>query len=160
MAAGVKISALPTLPGSADGTEVAIVVKDGVTYKAAESVLQASKAPIASPTFTGTVGGIDKTMVGLGNVDNTSDANKPVSTDQATAIGTAVTTHETNNKHDASYLNKAAFPVTGVAGIVYLDRTTGIQWFWNGTAYQACGWNAAGTALLNPVTGADAVFIV
>ena len=38
------------------------------------------KAPINSPTFTGTVGGIDKTMVGLGNVDNTTDAGKPVST--------------------------------------------------------------------------------
>ena len=38
------------------------------------------KANINSPTFTGTVGGITKTMVGLGNVDNTSDANKPVST--------------------------------------------------------------------------------
>jgi len=30
---------------------------------------------------------IDKTFVGLGNVDNTSDVNKPVSTAQATAIG-------------------------------------------------------------------------
>lgn len=48
------------------------------------------KAPIASPTFTGTVGGITKSMVGLGNVDNTSDANKPVSTAQATAIGLKV----------------------------------------------------------------------
>jgi hypothetical protein len=38
------------------------------------------KANIASPTFTGTVGGITKSMVGLGNVDNTSDANKPIST--------------------------------------------------------------------------------
>jgi len=37
------------------------------------------KAPIASPTFTGVVGGITKSMVGLGNVDNTSDANKPIS---------------------------------------------------------------------------------
>lgn len=44
------------------------------------------KAPIASPTFTGTVGGITKAMVGLGNVDNTSDANKPVSTAQQTAL--------------------------------------------------------------------------
>lgn len=37
---------------------------------------------IASPTFTGTVSGISitATQVGLGNVDNTSDANKPVST--------------------------------------------------------------------------------
>jgi len=44
------------------------------------------KADIASPTFTGTVGGITKTMVGLADVDNTSDANKPVSTAQAAAI--------------------------------------------------------------------------
>lgn len=43
------------------------------------------KAPLASPTFTGTVGGITKSMVGLGSVDNTADASKPVSTDQAAA---------------------------------------------------------------------------
>ena len=44
------------------------------------------KAPLASPTFTGTVSGITKSMVGLGNVDNTSDANKPVSTAAQTAL--------------------------------------------------------------------------
>lgn len=43
-------------------------------------------APLASPTFTGTVGGITKAMVGLGNVDNTSDVNKPISTLQQTAL--------------------------------------------------------------------------
>ena len=48
-----------------------------------------TKAALVSPTFTGTVSGITKTMVGLGNVDNTSDANKPVSTAQASAIATA-----------------------------------------------------------------------
>jgi hypothetical protein len=36
-------------------------------------------APLASPTFTGTVSGITKSMVGLANVNNTSDAAKPVS---------------------------------------------------------------------------------
>lgn len=46
----------------------------------------ALKANIASPTFTGTVGGITKSMVGLGSVDNTSDAGKPVSTAQQTAL--------------------------------------------------------------------------
>jgi hypothetical protein len=40
----------------------------------------------ASPAFTGTVTGVTAAMVGLGNVDNTSDANKPVSTAQATAL--------------------------------------------------------------------------
>ena len=43
-------------------------------------------APLASPTFTGTVAGITASMVGLGNVTNTSDANKPVSTAQQTAL--------------------------------------------------------------------------
>jgi len=43
-------------------------------------------ALLASPTFTGTVSGITKTMVGLGNVDDTSDADKPVSTAAQTAL--------------------------------------------------------------------------
>ena len=44
------------------------------------------RAPINNPTFTGTVGGITKSMVGLSNVDNTTDANKPVSTATTTAL--------------------------------------------------------------------------
>jgi hypothetical protein len=47
------------------------------------------KAPLDSPTFTGTVSGITKTMVGLGSVDDTADLAKPVSTAQASAIATA-----------------------------------------------------------------------
>jgi hypothetical protein len=46
----------------------------------------ALKAPLASPTFTGTVSGVTKSMVGLGNVDNTADSAKPVSTAQQTAL--------------------------------------------------------------------------
>ena len=48
----------------------------------------ALKAPLASPAFTGTVMGITASMVGLGNVDNTSDANKPVSTATQAALDT------------------------------------------------------------------------
>ena len=44
------------------------------------------KANIESPTFTGTVSGITKAMVGLGNVDNTADIDKPVSTATQTAL--------------------------------------------------------------------------
>ncbi|MFM7985525.1 MAG: hypothetical protein ACKPKO_40055, partial [Candidatus Fonsibacter sp.] len=44
------------------------------------------KAPKNNPTFTGTVAGITKAMVGLGNVDNTTDANKPISTLTQTAL--------------------------------------------------------------------------
>lgn len=57
---------------------------DGVT-SAIQTQLNA-KAPLASPTFTGTVSGITKAMVGLGSVDNTADTAKPVSTAQQTAL--------------------------------------------------------------------------
>lgn len=43
-------------------------------------------APKASPAFSGTPTGLTKSHVGLGNVDNTSDANKPVSTAADTRI--------------------------------------------------------------------------
>jgi hypothetical protein len=46
------------------------------------------KAPLESPTFTGTVSGITKTMVDLGNVENTSDNDKPVSILQLVALDT------------------------------------------------------------------------
>ena len=46
----------------------------------------ALKAPLADPTFTGTVSGITKTMVGLGSVDNTTDLAKPISNSTQTAL--------------------------------------------------------------------------
>jgi len=52
----------------------------------AQDTAIALKAPIASPTFTGTVSGITKSMVGLTDVDDTSDADKPVSTAGQTAL--------------------------------------------------------------------------
>lgn len=55
------------------------------------------KAPMASPTFTGTVSGVTKAMVGLGNVDNTTDANKPVSTAAAAALLLAVPSQTGNS---------------------------------------------------------------
>jgi hypothetical protein len=65
-------------------TDTEIGYLDGVT-SAIQTQLN-DKAPIASPTFTGTVAGITKSMVGLANVDNTTDAGKPVSTATQTAL--------------------------------------------------------------------------
>ena len=63
-------------------------------------------APLANPTFTGTVSGITKNMVGLGNVDNTSDANKPVSTATQTALNLKVNISDTASML-TPYLRKA-----------------------------------------------------
>ena len=55
----------------------------------------AEKAPVNNPTFTGTISGIDKAMVGLGSVDNTTDVDKPVSSATQTAINTKVNISDT-----------------------------------------------------------------
>jgi hypothetical protein len=79
------------------------------------------KANLASPTFTGTVSGVTKTMVGLGNVDNTSDANKPVSTAAQTALdlkaNTADVTSTLNLKANTTDVNTAL--------ATKLDKVTG-----------------------------------
>ncbi len=76
------ITAETTRATAAEATLTTNLASEVTRATAAEAL----KAPLASPTFTGTVSGIDKTMVGLGNVDNTSDANKPVSTATQTAL--------------------------------------------------------------------------
>jgi hypothetical protein len=68
----------------ADVSDTEIGYLNGVTSAIQTQIND--KAPLASPTFSGTVSGVTATHVGLGNVDNTSDANKPVSTAQQTAL--------------------------------------------------------------------------
>lgn len=64
------------------------------------------KANSASPTFTGTVtlpsttNGLTKTNVGLTNVDNTSDASKPVSTATQTALNGKANSAHTHTSAD------------------------------------------------------------
>ena len=81
-------------PGTLDTlNELAAALGDDANFASTVTNALAAKAPLASPTFTGTVSGITKAMVGLGNVDNTSDAAKPVSTATQTALdGKASTT--------------------------------------------------------------------
>jgi trimeric autotransporter adhesin len=89
---GTVVLPSTTSIGNVSATEIGYV--DGVTSaiqaqidsKLSSSTAASTYAPIASPTFTGTVSGVTKAMVGLGNVDNTTDANKPVSTATQTAL--------------------------------------------------------------------------
>jgi uncharacterized protein (TIGR02145 family) len=75
------------------------------------------KAPLASPTFTGTVSGIDKAMVGLGSVDNTTDLNKPVSTLTQTALNLKVNVSDTSNMLNP-YLRKADAIISNAIAII------------------------------------------
>ena len=58
----------------------------GPTGPSIDPAIINSKAPLNNPKFTGTVQGISQTMVGLGNVDNTSDADKQISTATQNAL--------------------------------------------------------------------------
>jgi hypothetical protein len=82
------------------------------------------KAPINSPTFTGTVSGITKTMVGLGAVDNTSDLDKPISTATQTAL---------NNKQPLDGDLTAIAALSGTAG--FLKKNGANSWNLDNSTY-------------------------
>jgi len=95
-------------------------------------------------TFTGTISGITSTMVGLGNVNNTSDINKPISTStqnalnlKADLIGGLIPTSQLPSYVDdvLEFSLLTNFPVTGEIGKIYVATTTNITYRWSGTAY-------------------------
>jgi len=96
-AAAAVVAAAPTALNTLN--ELAAALGNDASYASTITTALGTKAPIASPTFTGTVGGVTKAMVGLENVDNTTDANKPISTATQTALdlklasATAATTY-------------------------------------------------------------------
>ena len=77
-----------------------------------------SKATFNNPTFTGTVSGITKGMVGLGNVDNISDANKPVSTATQTALNLKA------NLNAPTFTGTVGGITKSMVGLANVDNTT------------------------------------
>jgi hypothetical protein len=107
---------------TADAAEINIL--DGATLSTTElnyvdgvtSAIQTQlddKAPIASPTFTGTVSGITSAMVGLGNVDNTSNATER-----------AATATLTNKTLTSPVINTPTGLVKGDVGLGNADNTS------------------------------------
>lgn len=72
-------------------------------------------APLASPAFTGTVTGITKTMVGLANADNTSDAAKPISTATQNALNLKA------NLASPTFSGTSTFPAITVTGATVIS---------------------------------------
>ena len=86
-------------------------------------------APLTNPVFTGTVSGITKTMVGLGNVDNTSDISKPVSTAQATANSIVQSTAASDATTKANAAQAAAIAASAPLTHVHSAVTTTVNGF-------------------------------
>ena len=104
-----------------------------------------SYATKASPTFTGTVSGITAAMVGLGNVSNTSDANKPISTATQTALNLlapkASPSFTGTVKYNGTDLDTLYLPWI----IATIDGTTGNISSQSGKATVSCSRTAAGS---------------
>ena len=99
----------------------------------------------------------DKSLVGLSNVDNTSDANKPISTATQTALDLKLNTSlkgaanglaelDSSGTIPAAQLpsyvddvitvaNFAALPATGETGKIYVTSDTNLTYRWSGSAY-------------------------
>ena len=119
--------------------ELAVALGNDENFSTSVANSIATKAPIASPTFTGTVSGITKSMVGLGNVDNTSDANKPVSSATQTALDLKA------NSADIAELAQDAVGTILSSDLSYNDSTPGI----------AVNYVTVGNTLLDGVSGSS-----
>lgn len=106
--------------------------------------LRDQKANLASPTFTGAVSGITQAMVGLDKVNNTADADKPVSTLQANAIASATPDASTTVKGKARLATptEAAAGLDGTAAITPLTLRSGMNAAGSAPIYACRAWVA------------------
>jgi hypothetical protein len=89
-----KITELPAIASLVDADVLPIVdLSDDTTKKVTIAQIKAT-APVQS--VNGKTGDVTlvKGDVGLGNVDNTADADKPVSTDTQTALNSKISTYD------------------------------------------------------------------
>jgi len=110
----------------------------------------AAAAPVQSVAGRTGIVTLAKADVGLGNVDNTSDLNKPISTatqtaldgkqasgTYATLVGGTVPSNQLPSFVDdvLEYANLAGFPATGESGKIYVAIDTRKTYRWSGSAY-------------------------
>jgi len=112
------------------------------------------KAPLASPTFTGTVSGITKSMVGLGSVDNTADTAKPISTATQTALDLKLASATAAS----TYAPLASPTFTGTATIPTLTLTNPLTAANGGTGLSSLG-TGVSTFLATPTSANFAAMI-
>lgn len=144
MAVNDKLISQTTSHPTPNSTDL-VLLEDATThefYNTPLSAISAGGGAVTSVAGKTGVVTLDKADVGLSNVDNTSDANKPVSTAQAASIATkqdtlvSGTTIKTVNS--TSLLGSGNIVISG--GVTNLTTTT-----------------AASTVTVNSDTGTDAV---
>lgn len=114
---------------AAANTAVATAAAADATAKAnaAQAAAIAASTPVAHATNTSNPHSTTKAQVGLGNVDNTSDANKPVSTAQANANAAVAAAAASDATAKANAAQAASTPVAHATNTVNPHSTTKAQ---------------------------------
>jgi hypothetical protein len=112
---GLIDSLTAVVSGKANSSDVYTKTQSDANYEPKNSNIQSHISNTSNPHS------VTKSQVGLGNVDNTSDADKPVSTAQAVAIGLK---EDSSNKSTstADSASTTKFPVWSVI-VSYFDVT-------------------------------------
>ena len=100
--------------GSSNMTNAVDIIAHSISLVQPDGSLQTltiggTIAPVNNPTFTGTVAGVSANSIGLGNVDNTSDLNKLISTATQSALNTVIANTNTT--------------LTSHLGLIYTNST-------------------------------------
>jgi hypothetical protein len=115
-------------PGALDTLdELAAALADDQNYATTITTALGTKAPLESPTFTGTVSGITATMVGLGNVTNESKATMFASpTFTGTTVAPTPTAGDSSTKiATTAYVQAAGYNSQGVKTVSTSDPSGG-----------------------------------
>jgi hypothetical protein len=108
--------------------ELAAAINDDASFASTVTTALGTKAPIDSPTFTGTVAGITKSMVGLSNVDNTSDTNKPISSATQTALDAKLSSSTTYAPiANPAFTGTVSGVTKSMVGLGNVDNTTDLN---------------------------------
>lgn len=106
--------------------------------------------------ITGNPHGVNASEVGLGNVDNTSDSDKPVSTAQqalfdakADLVGGLIPASQLPGFVDdvIEVADFASLPVAGESGKIYITLDDNAQYRWTGSQYVAVGESLDGASI-------------
>ncbi len=97
---------------------------------------------------------VDKKQVGLANVDNTSDTNKPVSTSQQTALN--LKENSSNKVTDFTTINNTSFPTTQAVNNLVNSAISGVNPAVAVQAATTSNGNTSSLTYLNGVSGIGA----